>query len=36
MNVTELKKALLLCRRAGITPFVWGKHGLGKSSGAGH
>jgi hypothetical protein len=33
MNVTDLKKALLLCRRSGITPFIWGKHGLGKSSG---
>jgi len=32
MNVTGLKQALVLCRMAGITPFVWGKHGLGKSS----
>jgi len=32
MNVTELKQAVLLLRLAGVTGFVWGKHGLGKSS----
>jgi hypothetical protein len=32
MNVTEIKEALLLCREARITAFIWGKHGLGKSS----
>ncbi len=32
MNVSELKQAVLLCREAKITPFIWGKHGLGKSS----
>jgi len=32
MNVSELKQAVLLCRLAKITPFIWGKHGLGKSS----
>jgi len=32
MNVSDLKEAILLCREAGVTPFIWGKHGLGKSS----
>jgi hypothetical protein len=32
MNVSEVKEAILLCREAGVTPFIWGKHGLGKSS----
>jgi hypothetical protein len=32
MNVTQLKQALLLCREAEITPFLWGRHGIGKSS----
>lgn len=32
MNVTEMKQAVLLLRLAGVTGFVWGKHGLGKSS----
>jgi len=32
MNVSEVKEAILLCREAGVTAFVWGKHGLGKSS----
>ncbi len=32
MNVTYLKSALILCRNAGITPFVWGHRGVGKSS----
>lgn len=33
MNVSEMKEAILLCREASVTPFVWGKHGLGKSMG---
>lgn len=32
MNVSELKEAVLLCRESGVTAFIWGKHGLGKSS----
>jgi hypothetical protein len=32
MNVSELKEAILLCRESDVTAFVWGKHGLGKSS----
>lgn len=32
MNVTNLKKAILLCRNSGVTPFVWGHRGMGKSS----
>lgn len=32
MNITIGKKAVLLCRAAGITSFMWGFHGLGKSS----
>lgn len=32
MNVTLLKGAILLCRNAGITPWVWGHRGMGKSS----
>jgi hypothetical protein len=32
MNVSELKEAVVLLRLAGVTGFVWGKHGLGKSS----
>lgn len=31
-RVQVLKQAITLCMKAGITPFVWGKHGLGKSS----
>lgn len=32
MNVTHLKAALILCRNAGVTPWVWGHRGVGKSS----
>tara|TARA_R100001244_G_scaffold25113_4_gene25668 strand:- start:108004 stop:109320 length:1317 start_codon:yes stop_codon:yes gene_type:complete len=32
MNISIGKKAVLLCRAAGITSFMWGFHGLGKSS----
>lgn len=32
MNVTELKQAVLLLRQANVTGFIWGRHGLGKSS----
>lgn len=32
MNISVGKKAVLLCRAAGITSFMWGFHGLGKSS----
>jgi hypothetical protein len=32
MNVSEAKEAILLCREAEVTAFLWGKHGLGKSS----
>ena len=32
MNVTNIKKAILLCRDSGITSFLWGHRGLGKSS----
>lgn len=32
MNVSELKQAVLLLRLAQVTGFIWGKHGLGKSS----
>lgn len=32
MNVTQIKEAILLCRDAGITSFLWGHRGLGKSS----
>lgn len=31
-NITELKLALMLCRDAGITSFLWGHRGLGKSA----
>lgn len=31
-KVSELQGALILCKAAGSTPFIWGKHGLGKSS----
>lgn len=33
MNVTVMKKAVQLCIRARITPWIWGRHGLGKSQG---
>lgn len=32
MNIGMLKPAILLCRRANVTPFVWGHRGMGKSS----
>jgi len=32
MHISQLKEAILLCREAGITPWVWGHRGLGKSS----
>lgn len=32
MNVSDIKQAILLCRDAGITSFMWGHRGLGKSS----
>lgn len=32
MNITQIKQAILLCRDAGITSYLWGHRGLGKSS----
>lgn len=32
MNFSTLKRAILLCRAANITPFIWGLHGAGKST----
>ena len=32
MNISTMKRALLLCRAAGITPFMWGHRGIGKSA----
>lgn len=32
MNVSDIKSGILLCRDAGITSFLWGHRGLGKSS----
>lgn len=32
MKVSEIKQSILLCRDAGITSFLWGHRGLGKSS----
>ena len=32
MNVTNMKQCLLLCRNAGVTPFMHGHRGMGKSS----
>lgn len=32
MNITNLKLAVDLCGKAGITAFIWGHRGLGKSS----
>jgi hypothetical protein len=32
MNVNDIKLAILLCRNAGITSFLWGHRGLGKSA----
>jgi len=31
MNIDTLKKAILLCKEAGVTPHIWGHRGLGKS-----
>jgi len=32
MTISELKRAIMLCRHIGVTPFIWGVHGIGKSS----
>ena len=32
MHIRALKDALMLCRRAKLTPFIWGHKGMGKSS----
>lgn len=32
MNISTLKRAILLCRAARITPLIWGHRGIGKSS----
>lgn len=32
MNVSSAKKCVELCFRSGITPFIWGHRGVGKSS----
>lgn len=32
MKVSDVKSAILLCRDSGITSFLWGHRGLGKSS----
>lgn len=32
MNISMLKPSLRLCRKANVTPFVWGHRGMGKSS----
>lgn len=31
-KISVLKDALMICRLAGVTPFIWGHRGLGKSS----
>lgn len=31
-TVSVIKKSVMLCRDAGVTPFIWGHRGLGKSS----
>lgn len=31
-KINVIKEALMICRDAGITPFIWGHRGLGKSS----
>ncbi len=31
-KISELQGALILLKAGGVTPFIWGKHGLGKSS----
>lgn len=32
MHIKALKDALMLCRQARLTPFIWGHKGMGKSS----
>lgn len=32
MNITELKDSIRLCRESGVTPWVWGHRGIGKST----
>ena len=32
MKVSTLKRSIMLCRDAGITPMIWGHRGIGKSS----
>ena len=32
MNITELKESIILCRESGVTSFLWGHRGLGKSA----
>lgn len=32
MNITSIKEAIMLCHHAGVTPYVWGHRGVGKSS----
>lgn len=32
MNVKTLKECLMLCKAAGVTAFIWGHRGVGKSS----
>lgn len=31
-KISTIKEAIVLCRQANITPFIWGHRGLGKSS----
>jgi hypothetical protein len=31
-KISTIKEALMICRDSGITPFIWGHRGLGKSS----
>lgn len=31
-SISTIKSALNVCRKANITPFIWGVHGIGKSS----
>ena len=31
-RIKVIKQAILVCRGAGVTPFVWGHRGMGKSS----
>lgn len=32
MNISDLKQAIQLCRKAKVTPWIWGHKGMGKSS----